>query len=164
MNIVAAVATIQLDGALSFRDLMKSDKFINVRRKGDLLILHFDHTKKRIAIVLRSKKVIVIVHKTDNADRLIRSFCKKVARRIYRACKIEGGRVHNYVIKNYVAKIATSENNVPVCFKTQNGAKVTFTPNGIVIVNCKSHEAINEALEEAKGRYLEERLHLLNME
>jgi len=163
MNIITAVASFQLDGPISFIDIIASKEFKKFKRRGNILFIYFGCTRRKFAILFKSGKVITLITKTDGADQHIRRFSKKVAKRIYRA-NGGSGRVHDYRLRNCVVKIETHEYDQSVVIKTRNGGKVRFTPSCIIIVRYTSQEAFAEALEEAKERYVEERLHLLNME
>ena len=104
MNIITAVASFQLDGPISFIDIIASKEFKKFKRRGNILFIYFGCTRRKFAILFKSGKVITLITKTDGADQHIRRFSKKVAKRIYRA-NGGSGRVHDYRLRNCVVKI-----------------------------------------------------------
>ena len=164
MNIINAVSSFHLGCPISIERVLNSKIFKHFKQSPNFnfLIIFNSARKRRIAVLFPSGKVCVILCKMDNADQQLHSFSKYIVRRIYRANgigTITGPQLNNYKIENYCAKIEDISYSVDCKIKTENGGKVRFFSNGkILVTNCVTYEALEEALVEAKLTLVEKNL------
>ena len=163
MNITIAAAKFHIGHPVSLATIVQSGEFRRTTRsyRVPFMVIQCGGRKRKTVLLFESGKAIGVLKDTDDADLHIHLFCRKMARRIDRSLGITRkarANLEDYKVSNLCTIINGENYPVQEKYKTENGGKVRFFRDRIIVSNCKTREALEEALNEAKERNKEDTL------